>query len=68
MEDSVTLERLLAVCSEINFNLARLVEYFQHKDEVLDEARRAMIEAQEINLSSSVTSLPVLAELLRSKI
>ncbi len=32
MEDSVTRERLLQVCTEINFNLAQLVEYLQAKD------------------------------------
>ena len=32
MEDSVTLERLLEVCTEINSNLVQLVEYLQAKD------------------------------------
>lgn len=38
MEDSVTLERLLAVCTEINFNLVRLVGYLQEKDVAMTKA------------------------------
>ena len=68
MEDSVTLERLLQVCTEINFNLARLVEYLQAKDADIEAARVVVREASEPCASPFSESTPsILAELLQQK-
>ena len=68
MEDSVTLERLLQVCTEINFNLVRLVEYLQAKDAALEAARAVMRESHELCSSPVSESTPsILAELLQQR-